>query len=681
MNLFSKCSLAFGLLLAIGSTGCSNLDDKYDPSAKVNEEIKSYNDFDFSTSQQVDLKVNYTQLGVAKSQIFFEVYAENPLEFNGESYQMKENALSLYGGYTDSEGAFNKTITLPAYAKNLYIVTPAFYATQLLTATVSSGQAVATDATTKAITRATGTAGKLTTDLPSTLKANYNNTFWGSDWRTWLGSFDSYSGHPSYIMAKSPFETSEIQGLYEAVANSVNISKSCPENLRASKDLELTKDSPVSITMLGGNTCWNSSLGYYYYTGAAPTSSKGLNIILLFPNTQDGQWTNNKTAASVYVGVNRGESVQLMYYPNIATGSNADATETFPKGTKIGFVLVTNSWYNQVSGFTGDKKFFGCTTPGLGTQNKDSKNRHVALFQYESAKMKTYPIVSFEDYNNDQNFSDVAFALNPNNVFQDLPVVKENTTETKSVYAFEDLWPEKGDYDMNDVLTVYTYEKTFKTSYKSETSSEILDKKLIKENLTFKTFQNYAANNNGLAFRLKTNQTNKPTVTCSICNAGGTEFQSTTYTTEADGDYTIYLLTDNVKTNMGAQYRVTLDYGDTGKGNTDEVVVKPFIYKNEDGGRWEVHVPYEAPTSKMITSYFGTTENYNTIKAGNLWYLSSATYPFAFCLEGCTETDIAPLLKSSNEKTPIDQLYSKFMGWVNPLTRAANTDWYKYPKE
>lgn len=104
MNLFSKCSLAFGLLLAIGSTGCSNLDDKYDPSAKVNEEIKSYNDFDFSTSQQVDLKVNYTQLGVAKSQIFFEVYAENPLEFNGESYQMKENALSLYGGYTDSKG-------------------------------------------------------------------------------------------------------------------------------------------------------------------------------------------------------------------------------------------------------------------------------------------------------------------------------------------------------------------------------------------------------------------------------------------------------------------------------------------------------------------------------------------------------------------------------------------------
>ena len=44
------------------------------------------------------------------------------------------------------------------------------------------------------------------------------------------------------------------------------------------------------------------------------------------------------------------------------------------------------------------------------------------------------------------------FALNPANVFKELPTVEVGKTTKHGVYAFEDRWPGRGDYDMNGVL-------------------------------------------------------------------------------------------------------------------------------------------------------------------------------------------------------------------------------------
>ena len=90
--------------------------------------------------------------------------------------------------------------------------------------------------------------------------------------------------------------------------------------------------------MLGGSTCWNSTLGYYYYRdGQQPTSTQDLNIIMLFPNTQDGQWVRlNNRSFGDNIGVKRGDAVQLKYYPNIADPSRRleGATTIFPEGTR-----------------------------------------------------------------------------------------------------------------------------------------------------------------------------------------------------------------------------------------------------------------------------------------------------------------------------------------------------------
>ena len=142
-------------------------------------------------------------------------------------------------------------------------------------------------------------------------------------------------------------------------------------------------------------------------------------------------------------------------------------------------------------------------------------------------------------------------------------------------YLFEDQWPLYGDYDMNDVVVRYNYGSTFD------------EKNLIySESFTFKTFQNIASNQNGLAFRLKT-EGNIESTTYSIRQQGEKEFTETTFEYEPQDN--VYLLTTNVKENMGTEYKVTVNYS---KPISKQSEAQAFIFKNdEDGLRWEVHIP------------------------------------------------------------------------------------------
>ncbi len=99
---------------------------------------------------------------------------------------------------------------------------------------------------------------------------------------------------------------------------------------------------------------------------------------------------------------------------------------------------------------------------------------------------------------------------------------------------------------MNDVVVRYNYGSTFD------------EKNLIySESFTFKTFQNIASNQNGLAFRLKT-EGNIESTTYSIRQQGEKEFTETTFEYEPQDN--VYLLTTNVKENMGTEYKVTVNY-------------------------------------------------------------------------------------------------------------------------
>ena len=705
-----KSTMMLLTLMSVMMFSCKDK-DLYDPNAvKPGEEQKVANTFDFSTVQDVMLTVDYSAFNT-HGPVFFSIYHENPFVGEGEDEHLDENIKPIYEDYTDKSGRFNQTVELPAYAKHLYVVTGNFFVTERLMETdVQNGGAKATakSAGTRAASRAVTRRGAQTNDVSKMPQLSFNVDDNGNkigervyqDWQTPLGTWDDRSGAPSYLIDKSKvdqeliFSDEDMEGLYATVSQVLNANKACRKTYRDHEDLVLDKASEVTITMLGGSTCWNSSLGYYYYeVGKEPTDTKDLNIIMLFPNTQDGNWARFDSRKNDYngnIGVNRGDAIQLMYYPNIADGDLSVVSNVFPANTKIGFILKSHGWGMQgedyvIKGFAeNDRKYnvWGASTPGLsyckvpaGFENKKSPYQYPnpdgdsrsAKFAYKTVDGGKYAIVSFEDACNDEDYDDVIFALKPINAFKPLPEIESDRVVTEGVYAFEDLWPAQGDYDMNDVVVDFKHEREMTRNNTTENF------KTIYQTFYLTTYQNYVTLVSGLALKLNTKK--KPTSIVMKKIASGSDDEETV-TFENDGS--IYYLTNDVKAELGTTYILELFYKD-GVGKDDLASVEPFIFRKEANDQeWEVHIPYEAPTAKMDFSYFGKGDDASKV-SDNIFFVRSGNYPFAFYLAGVNiDAFKDTILLRANESKMIDKLYPDFLDWS--LSKGTEKpQWYLSP--
>ena len=229
-------------------------------------------------------------------------------------------------------------------------------------------------------------------------------------------------------------------------------------------------------------------------------------------------------------------------------------------------------------------------------------------------------------------------------------------------YCFEDGWPWIGDYDMNDVMVRSDYEKVFN------------EKGIFEESFMLKTFANFAGNANGLAVTL-TGAAADAKLEFSVRKPGAETFEAADF--ERDGK--VVLLTPDVKETMGATYRITAKY-DAPVAEAQAGTIKPFIYRTDRDGltagkRWEVHIPYEAPTARAEMSFFGTNDDKSVPEKG-IYYVRAENYPFAFFLSGANDGDVAKLLDQTNEKSPIDQVYPAYAEWA-ATNGEKNKDWYK----
>ena len=715
-------------IICLFATSCSTNTDVFDEKA-VEELAGKANDFNFSTEQTVNLSVDYSAYQTY-GPVFFSVYSENPFEGSEENMRLKDGVKPIFSNYTDADRRYSETITLPAYAKKLYIVSGNFLIAQtMMEAEIVNGRATATainyatkSAAASRASRSMKKAGTATTSLEKlymlSYKVDVNTGDKGEvqvmkEWHTPLGSWDSESGRPNYLMNPSAVDpklvfTEEEKGaLYQAVANALVSHQPCSSIYRKQGDLTLDKESEVSITFLGSSTCWNNTLGYYYYTDETrPTSLMDLNVVMLFPNTQDGFWVRDWWPNPDFygnIGLNRGDAVLLKYYPNIATGDYSEATTKFPKGTKIGFVLKSNGWGMQKS--DGDKKYYnnykgdgiyrgntsiarqyniwGSSTDGLTyycdemadgdksafTQPNATGESRVAKFAYNDDNGDEYAIISFEDACNDVDFDDLIFALKPVNAFSDLPKVENKKNTVTSVYAFEDLWPNKGDYDMNDVVVELRDTKFF-TKKSNETVY-----KITKQTFELTTYLNYLTLTSGLGLVLETNA-NPSSIVMKKVAPQSNDTVEVAFNYEKNGK--VYLLTEDVKGELHTTYILELTYNGI-KENSKTATVKPFIFRSEENDkRWEVHIPLEAPTAKVNTSYFGKDDDHSK-PAENIYYVRNSDYPFAFCLAGVTIDRFQnTILKSSNERKPISELYPLFLEW-STSKGAKNADWYLKP--
>ena len=372
---------------------------------------------------------------------------------------------------------------------------------------------------------------------------------------------------------------------------------------------------------------------------------------------------------------------------------------------RIGFILKSNAWGMQKT--VGNKKYYNLYKGGLkgsdigrqynawasssegmsycsGDQEQNEADKgtygilnpdglaRTAKFAYENAEGKQYAIISFEDACNDEDYDDIILALKPVGVFEPLPTPPgEDVTKTTGVYAFEDLWPNMGDYDMNDVVVDFSHEFTWSTQ---NIATE--DATIHKETVRLTTYQNYVTLKSGLGVTIK-NQVAPTSVTMKAIK--GTNEYEVAFDREDEGDKGIvYLLTEDIKRELGTQYVIEFEYKN-GITDAQQSVVKPFIYRNEgDKGRWEVHIPFEEPTNKMNKSYFRAKGSDDRSDPNNgIYYVREGNYPFAFFLSGVTvEPFMSTILERTNESIKIDELYPKFLLWSIKQGEDGK-DWYK----
>ena len=241
--------------------------------------------------------------------------------------------------------------------------------------------------------------------------------------------------------------------------------------------------------------------------------------------------------------------------------------------------------------------------------------------------------------------------------------------------AFEDLWPSKGDYDMNDIVVDYQFKNVINT-----------ENKLIETFATFTLRATGASFYNGFGFQLSSNNipNSAMQVTGSaihenyvMLNANGTEQgQNKPTIIVFDNAFDVLRYPGSgygINTTAGITYvtPVTITIHITYTPNTytaadlDITHFNPFIIVNKERGK-EVHLPDYAPTALVNPAYFGTGNDKSNPSQGK-YYKTANNLPWALNLSSTFSYPI--------EKAEITKAYLHFIDWV--LNNGTlYTDWY-----
>lgn len=602
-------------------TGCVDKDTDYSRS----DSGSTPNSFLFNTTQEVQLNVKY-ELPDKNYEVIFEVYFENPFKKDSDGQIVKNDDIkSKLTRATDGNGKYTGREVIPGYLLNegmeVYIYSSSIGVPQLYKTTLS-GNSIQADINWNTM---------YDFDPMTQTRAESNYTI--PDGLYKLGDWNE-KGRPEYLSTDGELELSE--SLLKLINKTIPEGGKCDMRYRQEADFEITKPANVKVRFIGGTSTAASAFGYYCYK-VNGDEDKELEAIrnakkyIVFPNTRTG------------VGIKGGECVELHYIDE----NGVDQGTEFPEGVKIGWFISNNAFKN------------GNITKGLGTfystqkMNKDDR-KHTAAF-----KVGDFIVLSFEDWT-DQDYNDVMFNIwsNPIVAIPNVPSVDPEDPEDdnpvayqmsyKGIVAFEDNWPSKGDYDLNDVVV----------KYNSVLSYNIKNEVLSTEDI-FTAYWSGAEYRNSFVYQLNTERTN---VESSV---------------EMDKDLslaTIPVFMDMKEATAENTKTSTVTIKNKFKKPIDHEVfgVAPYnpfisIYKSTGYNRAEVHLVNYKPTEKAKMDLFNTAMDKSDVAKG-IYYVSDSKYPFAIHLSDVDDY-------STIETKSVDKTYPRFVSWVES-NGTKDKDWY-----
>jgi len=241
--------------------------------------------------------------------------------------------------------------------------------------------------------------------------------------------------------------------------------------------------------------------------------------------------------------------------------------------------------------------------------------------------------------------------------------------------AYEDLWPSRGDYDMNDVVVDYRF-------------NTITDHNNMVVEIfgTFILKASGAYYHNGFGFQIPTNNVDPSKIHVTGYNLSHSIVSLNSHGLENGQVYPTIIVFDDflsimpnpgcgtgVNTTAGCTYvapdtiiiHITFSSPMYQMSQTNIENFNPFIFVNQDRGH-EVHLPDYVPTSLANPAFFSTFDD-NTIPSANKYYKSSNNLPWAI--------NIYQGFDYPAETVDIIHTYLHFTDWVTS-GGMLYPDWY-----
>lgn len=493
-------------------------------------------------------------------------------------------------------------------------------------------------------------------------------------------------GVPNYLdPVIDEITASVLSGINASVPENGHVPMIHPEYFKNTvpTDLSITKDADVYIGFLYAGTSAQNTMGYYFYPTNNPPASPSqiTNMYYIFPNADEPSYHGNQVVLSpgnkVHIGtVKAGTSIGFFMIPNgWSSGSSTPAGHTINTGGYMYFsnpvwnpennpsnsnpqpirhsVILNDPGFNQfVVGFEDSYN------PNLQPTNSGNNDYNDGVIYVSSTPITSInntgipPVASATDTDGD-GVPDIydAFPNDPARAY----ISYFPSSSTYGYVAFEDNWPMKGDYDMNDLVVKYQYEII------SNAQNNIVE---FYGNYTPIAAGAVYKNGFGVQFPFASSLVAKVTgqqLKNNYINlaANGTEAKQTNAVIIPFDNYN-----DLINNSNGADFINTKTNLPNVTGNTANIYVSfvnpltpaqfgnapfdMFAISNMRRG-YEIHLPNYAPTNLVDKTLFGTQDDASKQSSG-IYYVSGDNWPwamnflqpFAYPVEGVNVKDAYP---------------------------------------
>jgi len=615
--------------------------------------------FNYSTKQPVSVDIRAgTNNGQAMSGV--------KLTFFGLDENERET--ELFSGLTDIQGDFKREVELSASLERIVLRNNYIGLVNEVTLTIVAN------------TLTLDYSAELLND--DELSGSMGKGSSASDY-VFLSEYNTHGKPLDLVRPQDPIEHPFLNDVNGSLPEGLSVPTEHPGYLSegSQSNTLLLQDADLYVTFFHEGTSNLNVLGFYHFeVNNPPQSVEEIDsVYIIFPNASFAGSGGN---------LRPGDKMNLGY---------------FPAGTEIGWVLLADGWEKKVGVSSGDEQFY--SIPGLNPETDQDFQQHNILLHDEARDLT---VLGFEDErrdgNSDDDFNDVLFYVtsNPASAISQAGVAPltytgddsdgdgisdpvddypDDATRAYDNYypalntfgslAFEDLWPNRGDYDFNDLVVDYYFTEVLNAS------NEIVD---LKADFVLKATG--ASYENGFGFEMGITPDQ-------ITSISGSQVLGSAVTlaengTEMNQAMAVCMVFGNV---YGIMPRPEGFYVNTQTDapyvipDTVNIVISftqpqqsvdlgtppynPFIFVNQDRTR-EVHLAEHPPTSLAAGSaYFGSGDDNSDVSG---YYKTYNNLPWAL--------DIVETLSYPLERVTINEAHNHFIGWAE--TSGGNySDWFK----